>query len=581
MNGQNAHFGIAGQRRRAGSHQRRLVVGLGGGGVDRLCDFALGSDTGGSVRAPANHCGAGRPAADARPRRPAGRARPGAELRHLRLVHARRADLRARRRRAARRRPGAAAARPRAPARADRRLGAARARGARGAARAARARRGRARPAAPVEVVLDGFDAMYWSFRYLQGREAWRTDGALIERFAPPLGPGVAERFAWARDGHRCAGRRGERVPHALSRPPGRLLGGDGVLLMPTMPDVAPLVSADEAGLEDYRNRATRMLCIAGLAGFPQLSLPLGSAPRRAARPLAARAGGQRPQPGAAGRTDRPLTLASTLGRGRAHRGVVLTRSGSLSELKKRAQDAGGVADHGAERRGQRTGLCTVARRNRRRHHEGKNVRPRGAPVVAAASLGLAVNGTKGRRVERSSSSPYDIDGSRQQMLLPKRGNREHTAGASAPSTASRSWSTGEVAGTCTDSRDHIFIVTRGNLIISPEDARSAFPPRRSSSSNTKARSCCLGRPERAAERHPRLLRRLPGQYLDRRQRRRHRTEVHRTTAALLLQIGTRGVCDNPPANTWAIRAPTRLANQSKTLLNQPADMYVDPKPIR
>ena len=55
------------------------------------------------------------------------------------------------------------------------------------------------------------------------------------------------------------------------------LLGGDGVLLMPTMPDVAPLVTADEAGLEDYRNRATRMLCIAGLAGFPQLSLPLGS----------------------------------------------------------------------------------------------------------------------------------------------------------------------------------------------------------------------------------------------------------------------------------------------------------------
>ena len=28
--------------------------------------------------------------------------------------------------------------------------------------------------------------------------------------------------------------------------------------------------------LEDYRNASIRMLCIAGLAGFPQLSLPLG-----------------------------------------------------------------------------------------------------------------------------------------------------------------------------------------------------------------------------------------------------------------------------------------------------------------
>jgi amidase len=46
---------------------------------------------------------------------------------------------------------------------------------------------------------------------------------------------------------------------------------------MPTMPDVAPLISADESGLESYRNRAIQMLCIAGLAGFPQLSLPMAS----------------------------------------------------------------------------------------------------------------------------------------------------------------------------------------------------------------------------------------------------------------------------------------------------------------
>jgi amidase len=43
------------------------------------------------------------------------------------------------------------------------------------------------------------------------------------------------------------------------------------------MPDVAPLISADEAGLEDYRNRAIRLLCAAGLAGFPQLTLPLAT----------------------------------------------------------------------------------------------------------------------------------------------------------------------------------------------------------------------------------------------------------------------------------------------------------------
>ena len=132
-------------------------------------------------------------------------------------------------------------------------------------------------PAAPVDVVLDGFEPMYWSFRYLQGREAWRTDGALIERFAPPLGPGVKERFAWSREVTDAQVAEATAFRARFRAHLAALLGDDGVLLMPTMPDVAPLVAADEATLEDYRNRAIRMLCIAGLAGFPQLSLPLGS----------------------------------------------------------------------------------------------------------------------------------------------------------------------------------------------------------------------------------------------------------------------------------------------------------------
>ena len=62
-----------------------------------------------------------------------------------------------------------------------------------------------------------------------------------------------------------------------------QLLGDDGVLVMPTMPDIAPRVADPESALEDYRNRAIRLLCVAGLSGFPQLSLPLA---RRAGAPL-------------------------------------------------------------------------------------------------------------------------------------------------------------------------------------------------------------------------------------------------------------------------------------------------------
>ena len=48
------------------------------------------------------------------------------------------------------------------------------------------------------------------------------------------------------------------------------------MLALPTMPDIAPLRTEPETGLENYRNQAIRMLCVAGLSGFPQLSMPLG-----------------------------------------------------------------------------------------------------------------------------------------------------------------------------------------------------------------------------------------------------------------------------------------------------------------
>ena len=48
-------------------------------------------------------------------------------------------------------------------------------------------------------------------------------------------------------------------------------------MLMRTMPDVAPLLAASHETLETYRNIAIRMLSFAGLAGLPQVSLPLAS----------------------------------------------------------------------------------------------------------------------------------------------------------------------------------------------------------------------------------------------------------------------------------------------------------------
>jgi amidase len=55
------------------------------------------------------------------------------------------------------------------------------------------------------------------------------------------------------------------------------LLGGDAVLCLPTAPGIAPKLVTPVAELEAFRARAFALLCIAGLARLPQISLPLGT----------------------------------------------------------------------------------------------------------------------------------------------------------------------------------------------------------------------------------------------------------------------------------------------------------------
>lgn len=55
------------------------------------------------------------------------------------------------------------------------------------------------------------------------------------------------------------------------------LLGDDGVLMLPTAPGPAVLCNLPTAELEDWRTRLISLTCIAGIAGLPQLSMPLAA----------------------------------------------------------------------------------------------------------------------------------------------------------------------------------------------------------------------------------------------------------------------------------------------------------------
>ncbi len=56
------------------------------------------------------------------------------------------------------------------------------------------------------------------------------------------------------------------------------LLGEDGVAVLPSAASLAPRRDADSAQVDAVRLRTMAITCIAGLAGLPQVSLPLSAA---------------------------------------------------------------------------------------------------------------------------------------------------------------------------------------------------------------------------------------------------------------------------------------------------------------
>jgi amidase len=129
-----------------------------------------------------------------------------------------------------------------------------------------------------VVVSPDGLEAWFEIFRTLQAAEIWANHGEWVTRTRPALGPGIRERFAWAStvSAEDVAANLPRR--QAVVRRLDALLGPGDVLCLPTSPRVAPLRGTPTDTIEvEYRHQAMCLLCISGLGGLPQLSLPLAS----------------------------------------------------------------------------------------------------------------------------------------------------------------------------------------------------------------------------------------------------------------------------------------------------------------
>lgn len=274
LNGENAHYGTpvnvnAPGRIPGGSSSGSAAATAGG-----LVDFALGSDTGGSVRAPASFCGIygirpthGRVSlqgacALAKSFDTAGWfARDPVLLERIGQVLL----------------GDAVAAKPGPALLADDAfalLGSAAAAALLPALEKIRAVLG---PLHAVTVAAEGLPNWFQAFRTLQGAEIHQQLGAWVAQAQPRLGPGVRERMQWTATITAADVAGAQAVRDAVRQRTDELLSNNAVLVLPTVPDIAPLLNTPPAQLDDFRARAMSLLCIAGHAGLPQVTLPLAT----------------------------------------------------------------------------------------------------------------------------------------------------------------------------------------------------------------------------------------------------------------------------------------------------------------
>jgi amidase len=126
-----------------------------------------------------------------------------------------------------------------------------------------------------IIVAEEGLPAWMDTFRHIQAIEAWEQHGDWISAAKPSFGPAIAERFQWASTLSRteCDGFFAKR--QAIAERMKELLADDAILVVPTVPGAAPLCGLGGEAVEQNRARTLQLSCPAGLAGLPQVTVPV------------------------------------------------------------------------------------------------------------------------------------------------------------------------------------------------------------------------------------------------------------------------------------------------------------------
>jgi amidase len=129
----------------------------------------------------------------------------------------------------------------------------------------------------PEDVHLSENGLTKWMevFRVVQAREAWNNHRAWIEAAGTPTDWGVGARFNMGSKISDEDFKEGGAAREVITTHMHSLLGTDAILISPTTPDIAPLKESSREDFAAFRDQALSILCPAGLARLPQITLPV------------------------------------------------------------------------------------------------------------------------------------------------------------------------------------------------------------------------------------------------------------------------------------------------------------------
>ncbi len=114
-------------------------------------------------------------------------------------------------------------------------------------------------------------------FQVLQGREVWDTHGAWLERVKPKMGPEIQQRMDWRKTitDDQVADAAEKRI--LFNKRLAALLTPKTVLCLPSAPGIAPRINEDVETLMAHRSQLLSLTSPAGLSGCPQITIPLAT----------------------------------------------------------------------------------------------------------------------------------------------------------------------------------------------------------------------------------------------------------------------------------------------------------------